>query len=210
MRSRASAKWPAATSAGRFNLEGYSARAARHAADRSDLRHRRQRHPARDAKDKGTGRKTRSPSGARACPVRDPADGQDAGMNAARPGWMPCAGAQPGRRHGATACANRSPSTATKLDATEKGQIKPPSKELEDALKGRRQTRDGQKTKAANVGQPNWARRCTRPDAKAAAHVVDAEFRRCRWMGSATSARRPTTTVSRIAGKTKRKTSIRC
>ena len=40
-------------SLGQFNLEGHSAGAARHAADRGDVRHRRQRHPARVGQGQG-------------------------------------------------------------------------------------------------------------------------------------------------------------
>jgi molecular chaperone DnaK len=47
-------------SLGQFNLTDIPAGAARHAADRGHLRHRRQRHPARlGAKDKGTGKENK-------------------------------------------------------------------------------------------------------------------------------------------------------
>jgi molecular chaperone DnaK len=49
----------AATSAGRVQPGRHPAGTARHAADRSDLRHRRQRHPARVAKDKATGKENK-------------------------------------------------------------------------------------------------------------------------------------------------------
>ena len=57
-------------SLGRFDLDRHPAGAARHAADRGDLRHRRQRHPARDApRTRRPARSSRSTSRpTRACP----------------------------------------------------------------------------------------------------------------------------------------------
>ncbi len=65
-------------SLGQFNLEGHSAVAARHAADRGHVRHRRQRHPARVGEGQGDRQGEPDPDQGELGPVRvrDPEDGQ--------------------------------------------------------------------------------------------------------------------------------------
>ena len=65
-------------SLGQFNLEGIPPVAARHAADRGDLRHRRQRHPARVGEGQGDrqGEHHQDQGELRALRGRDPGDGE--------------------------------------------------------------------------------------------------------------------------------------
>ena len=63
---------------GEFNLEGHCTRTARHAADRSRVRHRRQRHPARRRQGQGDrqGKQDHDQGQLRSDRGRDPGDGQ--------------------------------------------------------------------------------------------------------------------------------------
>ena len=83
-------------SLGEFNLEGHRSRAARHAADRGHVRHRRQRHPARQREGQGDrqGEQDHDQGQLRADRGRDPADGE--GRRAERGRRQEEAGSDPG------------------------------------------------------------------------------------------------------------------
>ena len=77
--SRASARWPGTTGrSGKFGLDGHPARAARRAADRGHLRHRRQRHRQRVGQGQGHQQGAAHHHHRVVGPVRgrDPADGR--------------------------------------------------------------------------------------------------------------------------------------
>ncbi len=102
-RERASAN----KSLGKFDLQGIDAGAARHAADRSHLRHRRQRHPARVGQGQEDRQGTEDRDQGRLGPVRgrDPAHGrrcrgeQGRGQEVPRTGRHPQQGRPVGARH---------------------------------------------------------------------------------------------------------------
>ena len=110
---------------------GHSAVAARHAADRGHVRHRRQRHPARvSAKDKATGKENKITIKANSglSESRDPEDGE--GRRSARRGRQEAASKsvqarnQP-RRAGAQREEVARPSTATRSTPTRRARSRP-------------------------------------------------------------------------------------
>ena len=183
-------------SLGQFDLDGHPAGAARHAADRGHVRHRRERHPARLGQGQGDRQGAEDQHQGELGPVRgrDPAHGE--GRRGARRGGQevpragrtratrPTAGA-PGRRSRSRSSATRSPAT-TKSRGRREGP--------EEALKGDDKARIEAKTEALakvaqKLGERMYAdaqgaaggparRRSRRAGGgkKADENVVDAEF----------------------------------
>ena len=119
-------------SAGRVQPRRHPAGAARHAADRGDLRHRRQRHPARRRQGQGHRQGKQDHHQGELGPVRrrDREDGEGRraqrrrGQEEARAG----AGAQPGRRDGALRCGRASANTATSSTPARRRRSRPRSR----------------------------------------------------------------------------------
>jgi molecular chaperone DnaK len=124
-------------SLGEFNLEGIPPAPRGTPQIEVSVRHRRQRHPARARKDKGTGKETRSPSRrTRACSSRDPEMVKDAELNAAetKEARAPCS-AQLGRRD-ASQRQEELGRARSKLDAGEKEKIEAALKASEEIAQG--------------------------------------------------------------------------
>ena len=130
----------------------HSAGAARHAADRGHVRHRRQRHPARHRQGQGDRQGEQDHDQGELGPVRrrDPADGE--GRRGARRGRQEAArgraGAQPARRAGAQRARSRSPSTATRSAPTRRRKIEAALKDAEELLKEKDADKDALEAKA--------------------------------------------------------------
>ena len=152
---------------GEFNLEGIPPAPRGTAADRSDLRHRRQRHPARGREGQGhrQGKQDHHQGQLRPVRGRDPEDGE--GRRSSTPtktrrssrNW-------PRRATRATRWCTATRKSLTeygdKLDAGEKEKIEAAIKDLEDALKGERQGRRSRpRSTALSTAARSWARRCT-------------------------------------------------
>ena len=143
---------------GKFHLDGHSAGAARRAADRSDVRHRRQRHPARQRQGPGHGQgaedhhhrqqrplaRTRSRRCARK-PRRTPRRTRSSARRSRR------ATRPTTRSIGPRRCSRR---TATRSPAATRARSKTPSPRCKEALKG--SDADGDRSAPARSSNEAW------------------------------------------------------
>ena len=154
-------------SLGRVQPRRHPAGAARHAADRGDLRHRRQRHPARAApRTRRTGKENKITIKANSGLTEDEIQQmvKDAELQRRRRQEAARAGRRRATRptRWCTACKKSLAEYGDKLDAGEKEKIEAALKDAEEALKGDDKADDRGQDRGADDGERrSSARRCT-------------------------------------------------
>ncbi len=157
-RERASAN----KSLGKFDLQGIDAGAARHAADRGHLRHRRQRHPARVGQGQEDRQGAEDRDQGRLGPVRgrDPAHGRRRRSEQGRGQEVPRAGRHPQQGRPAGACHPQRAEGARRQGAGRSAQQH--RRRVVRPGKGQGRRRQGALSSRRSKSSSRWRRRCMR------------------------------------------------
>ena len=158
-------------SLGEFNLEGLPVRTARVAADRGHIRHRRQRHPARECQGQGhrQGKQDHHQGELRPLGRRDPEDGEGRRIECRRRPQEggTRAGAQPGRRDGALGAQEHDRAWRQARHGRE-GKDRGCNQGRRRSHQGRRQGSHRAAYRSADVGEPEARRKGLRAAESAA------------------------------------------